>query len=250
MKKRYYFLLLSCVVLLACALRECTHTNEGLTKITGTVGGGSMENAYLLPYSGPNYRYFSPLSYYILDRGYTHHQVYQTLLDAYGTCETTCPNTQFRIMEASRKGGGRMLPHRTHQNGFSIDFMTPLHNVEEGEDAGAIKSGDGRSDQHRWLDRTGVWHYLLDFDEHGNWSDGIKIDFPVMGRHLLALDDAARQNGLRIKKVILKINLKDELFATPEGQALKKRGVYFARKLHPVVDDLHDDHYHVDFQPL
>ena len=37
-----------------------------------------------------------------------------------------------------------------------------------------------------------------------------------MAQHILALDNAARKHGLYIKKVILKINLKDNLFETPD----------------------------------
>ncbi|NJC26818.1 hypothetical protein [Neolewinella antarctica] len=69
-----------------------------------------------------------------------------------------------------------------------------------------------------------MWHYLLTFDEQGKWSEKVAIDFEITVRHLLALDDAARANGLAVQKVILKIALKDELFATPSGRKLKKRG--------------------------
>lgn len=108
------------------------------------------------------------------------------------------------------------------------------------------KTKKGR--QHRWLDRIGVWHYALSFDEEGNWNELIQVDFEAMGQHLLALDDAARANGLSLKKVILKIELKDDFYATPSGREVQRRGIYFAKSLSKVVNDLHDDHYHVDFQ--
>jgi len=225
------------------------HTNEGKSKITGTVGKGKLENGWLLPYSGPNFRYYSPISYYLLDRAYVHDKVYQTMLGAYHTLETTCPGTQFRVMDCARREGGGVWPHRTHQIGMSVDFMVPLQRVQEGAAAGAAQPGSGAApDQFRWLDRIGIWHYLLQFDEQGKWSEGIAIDFDTMGKQLLALDDAARANGLRVQKVILKINLKDEFFASPSGRKLKNRGVYFARALPELVDELHDDHYHVDFK--
>lgn len=232
MSRRRKFSLLLLVILAICAFPELTHSNEGVSKSRGSVGGGSLENAWLLPWSGPNFRYYSPLSYFILDRAYAHHQVHATVLGAYAKLETRAPGRKYRIMEAAQERGGRPWPHRTHQTGMSVDFMVP-------------KQRNGKP--FRWLDRLGVWHYLLSFDASGDWSDSVSIDFEAMGQHLLALDDAARENGLRIKKVILKINLKDDFFATKSGKQIKARGIYFARALPTVVDNLHDDHYHVDF---
>ena len=234
MTRRRIFSVIILAVLTFCAVPELIHHNGGQSTSTGTVGGGSLENAWLLSWSGPNYRYYSLLSYFLLDRAYVHHQVHATVVQAYAELEARTPGRQYRIMEAARKRGGRLWPHRTHQTGMSVDFMVP-------------KQRNGQP--FRWLDRLGIWHYLLDFDASGKWSDNVSIDFEVMGQHLLALDDAARENGLRIKKVILKINLKDDFFATPSGRKVKARGIYFARSLSSYVDNLHDDHYHVDFAP-
>ncbi len=98
----------------------------------------------------------------------------------------------------------------------------------------------------------GVWHYLLAFSPAGQLTldRNVKIDFETMGRHLLALEAAARRNGLRIRKVILNTRLKPQLFRTESGRILKRKGVYFALALKPAVDRAHDDHYHVDFEPL
>ncbi|HRF39886.1 MAG TPA: hypothetical protein PK198_13940 [Saprospiraceae bacterium] len=128
-----------------------------------------------------------------------------------------------------------MLIHYTHRNGLSVDFMVP-------------KTRKGR--QTRRYDHIGVWHYLLEFDPEGRLSfdAATSIDFESMARHLLAVDDAARANGLRIRKVIFKLNLKDDLFKTPSGRQLQRRNIYFARQLPKRVDDVHDDHYHVDFE--
>ncbi|WP_273447253.1 hypothetical protein [Neolewinella agarilytica] len=231
-KRKKIALAVFAILLLVLSLPELLHQNEGKSTSKGSVSGGTLENGWLLPWSGENFRYFSPLSYFALDRGYAHHKVHQTVVEAYAACETSCPGIQFRIMESARCGGGRLWPHRTHQIGMSVDFMVPK-----------IKNGQ----QYRWLDRLGVWHYLLSFDEKGRWSENVAIDFETMGKHILALDDAARKNGLRIKKVILKIDLKDDFYATKSGQAVRARGIYLAKALPKLVDDLHDDHYHVDF---
>lgn len=232
MKKRHLILLVLTALLLYLAAPELLHQNEGKSRTTGTVGKGKLENAWLMPYFGKNYRYFSPLSYYMLNRGYVHHRVHNTLLAAYKICETTCPDTRFRLMECSHPTGGKMWPHRTHQAGLSADFMVP-------------KLRKGRP--LRTLDYLGIWHYALAFDAKGGLSANTVIDFETIARHILALDDAARTNGLRINKVIMKIDLKDNFFATPSGKQVKGRGIYFAKSLPKIVDEVHDDHYHVDF---
>lgn len=211
-----------------------TYANQ-ISQSIGTVSNGSLKNGVKLPYKGENYKYFSKLSYYILNRAYVNAKVYNTILETYKTCETTCPKVYFRVMECSHKHGGKIAPHRTHQNGLSVDFMTPL------------KKG---SKQYRLFDKTGVWHYLLNADENGNIIKRIEIDFETLAKHLLALDNAARKNGVIVKKVILKINLKDDLFKTESGKELKKRGIYFVRNLSKTIDNLHDDHYHVDFEEI
>lgn len=220
------------VVFVVLAIPELLHQNEGKSRAMGSPGKGTIENAWLIPYFGKNYRYFSPLSYFVLNRGYAHHRVHNAILEAYETCETTCPEALFRLMECGNKHGGEMWPHRTHQAGLSADFMLPkkLNNTPL-----------------RMLDHLGVWHYALQTDKSGNYTSRVTVDFETMGRHLIALDDAARKNGIRIKKVILKIDLKDDFFKTASGKKVKARGIYFARSLPKLVDDLHDDHYHVDF---
>lgn len=211
-----------------------TYTSK-VSQSIGTVSKGSLKNGVKLPYKGENYKYFSKLSYYMLNRAYVNAKVYNTILETYNTCETTCPKVYFRVMECSHKHGGKVAPHRTHQNGLSVDFMTPL------------KKGNK---QYRLFDKTGIWHYLINADESGNVTKNVEIDFETMAKHILALDDAARKNDLRVKKVILKINLKDDLFKTESGKKLKQRGVYFVRNLSKTIDNLHDDHYHIDFEEI
>ncbi len=222
------------LICICCALRELVHTNAGESVVHGSTGQGKLEHAYLMPFRGPNFSCFSPISYYLLDNAYTSSRVHAALIEAYSICVSTCPGRHFRVMELSNKGGGSMALHRTHQNGLSADFMVPLSNRK-----GPV---------YRYA-RLGLWHYLLQFDDDGKLklSKGTSIDFETMAQHLLALDDAALQNGLSIKKVILKIELKDDLFATPSGQELLRRGIYFAQALPPGVNAMHDDHYHVDF---
>ncbi len=230
-----WILLIVGIVIVILAIPEISYKNTGKSRSIGSVGKGGIENPYLMPYSGNNFRYFSQISYYLLDNGYVNSKVHATTLDAYTLCESTCKGVEFRIMECSNRTGGKMLIHRTHQNGLSIDFMVPK------------KKGDSQS---KLFDRLGIFHYLLEFTNSGQLKldKKVEIDFEAMGRHLLALDDASRKNELRIKKVILKIELKDDFYKTKSGRKVKQRGIYFAKALSNIVNDVHDDHYHVDFE--
>mgnify|MGYP000607180021 CR=1 FL=1 len=99
---------------------------EGESKSIGKVNNGKLVNGRKFPYNGENYQYFSPFSYYILNRAWTHSKIVDITLETYKECENKIPHHQFLLMECSKKNGGKMKPHRTHQNGTSIDFGTPL----------------------------------------------------------------------------------------------------------------------------
>ena len=220
---------------IALSIPEFIHKNSGESTSTGSVRGGGLENGYLLPFCGNNFRYFSFSSYYLANNAYVHHLVYQTVLDAYKTCEKTAPGIVFGLMESSDKNGGDMLIHRTHENGLSVDFMIP-------------RKRKGR--QFKWLDYLGWFHYLLEFDNQGKFKANkqIEIDFEAMAKHILAIDKAAQANGLSIRKVILKIELQDDLFNTPTGKLLQERDIYFVKRLFHMANVVHDDHYHIDFK--
>ena len=234
-KKRYKLIGAIVVVLIFLSVPEIIHRNSGVSTANGSVRAGSLTNGYLLPYRGKNFNYFSPFSYFILNNAYTHHAVHNTILDAYKICETTVPGVKFRLMETSNQDGGRLHFHRTHQNGTSADFMSPKKN-RKGQQV----------NRYDWI---GLSHYLLNFDDEGKiqFDTGTTIDFESMALHILALHEAAAKNGLSIRKVILRIGLKDELYATTAGAQIKAKGIYIVQNLTHIVNVLHDDHYHVDF---
>ena len=157
------------------------------------------------------------------------------MIEAFRTLEDTTPDRKYSMMECSNHNGGPILVHRTHMNGTSIDFMSP-------------KLRNGK--QNRFWDRIGIWHYALEFDEDGRLLIDKKtiIDFESIGQAILAIDDAAQNNGLRIRKIIYKINLKDNVFASKAGDELIRRGIHFVRNLPEIVDMVHDDHFHIDFE--
>lgn len=199
----------------------------------GLVSNGSLINGKLLPYSGSNYQYFADNSY-LMGRAFVHSSVKKILIDSYAVMEMINPNHRFYIMETSNKNGGKLDPHKTHQNGLSVDFMMPL--LKEGK-------------EYVGLDTIGTAHYFLNFDDKGNYSEdsSIQINFEIVAKHILELDEKARENGMRIEKVIIKLELKDELYTSKYGDALKTSGIYIVKSLTPVINQLHDEHYHVDF---
>ena len=110
-----------------------------------------------------------------------------------------------------------------------------------------LKRGD---DSNVWLNKIGLFHYLLQFNEVGQFSLGhlTVIDFETIARHIMALDDAAQQHGMRIRKILFNTNLHDELFSTPSGKLLAQRHLNFIPHVSHLVNAVHDDHYHVDFE--
>lgn len=210
------------------------NANDSLESTShGSVGNGSLENATLIPYEGDNYSYFDASSY-LGGRAYTHSRVAKITIDTYESLQKKGIDRHFKVMEFSRKEGGKMFPHRTHQNGLSVDFMMPLQKDNA---------------PYYELDSKGASHYLLEFDKNGAFTEdaSVTIDFDMAAQHILELEVQARKNGMRIDKVIFNTFLQDELFATPHGRRLRASGIYVTRNLTPMINDLHDDHFHVDF---
>lgn len=234
-KKRWLFLLALVVTLGTCSIPEIVHVNKGESQSIGSARDGKLENGWLLPFNGDNFHYFSPFSYYILNNGYVHSSVYATLMEAYKACESTCPGKEFILMECTRKRGGRMLFHWTHENGTSVDFMVPK---KRGKKDNVLSN------------YAGLLHYLFKFNSAGKFSlsPQTEIDFETMAQHLIALDLAAQKNGLRIRKILFHTDLHDNLFNTPSGKILAERGINFIPRLNNLVNNFHDDHYHVDFE--
>jgi penicillin-insensitive murein endopeptidase len=203
------------------------------SKSSGAVSSGSMKNGKLIPFYGENFTYFDKGSY-LGGRGYVNSKILKILLASYQQLEKLTPNRQFYIMESANKEGGKLAPHRTHQTGLSVDFMMPL--IKENK-------------PYYKLDNLGTRHYLLSFNDKGEYGNDttVKVDFNLIAQHILILNDEAKKDGLKVKKVIIKIEYKDELFATEYGKKLKSSGIYVVKGLTKMINALHDEHYHIDF---
>jgi len=196
----------------------------------GTPANGRLENGKRLPSRGENFRAYSSLGT-LLGRNAVHHAVRDTIRDAYADLAVARPESRFVYAETGWPSGGRFRPHRTHRNGMAVDFHVPVM------DAG----GDPR-----WLPTYpwNQWGYGLEFDTEGRLDD-LRIDFEAMAAHLLALEAAARDNGLRIEVVIFDPPMHAALFAA-EGMAALHRRVRFSPQAAWIR---HDEHYHVVFAP-
>jgi penicillin-insensitive murein DD-endopeptidase len=195
----------------------------------GTVSNGSLENGKRLPTSGPNFVAYSRLGA-LLGRNSVHSSVRDVVVDAYGALEGSAPDRLFTYGETGWPNGGPFRPHRSHQNGMSVDFMMPLRSTSSGQPVQFPTS---------LFEKVG---YGLEFDRLGICA-GYTIDFEIIARHLVALDEAARQHGLAITKVIVTPEYLPLLWATPTGATLQKK-LPFMQKPSWVR---HDEHYHVDF---
>jgi penicillin-insensitive murein DD-endopeptidase len=208
--------------------------DDVISQSTGSVSNGTLKHGKLMPFEGINFRYFDTASY-LNDRAFVNLKVLNSVLSTYEYLNEELPGRTFTIMECSHRNGGKLYPHRTHQNGLSIDFMMPL-----------VKDNK----PYYELDTMGQFHYLLDFDDAGRMTQdtSVHIDFELVAQHILALDSACVANNLSIKKVIINTDLKDELFEGPMGKQLQCSRVYVVKSLTPLINSLHDDHYHIDFE--
>lgn len=194
----------------------------------GTVSQGRIENSVALPSSGPNFSAYSSLGAR-LGRTHVHSAVRDVVVAAYAALERSAPGIAFVYGETGWPSGGRIRPHRTHQNGTSVDFFVP------------VRDKSGRSVPLP----TGVtnrYGYDIEFDQAGRFGD-YTIDFEALAEHLYQLHVAAQARGIGIALVIFDPVLLPTLFATKRGPLLRRdlpfmKGAAWVR---------HDEHYHVDF---
>lgn len=193
----------------------------------GSSGSGRIEGAVALPLKGANFGAYTELGL-MLGRTFVHAQVRDVVLGAYSIVDRSMPGVGFVYGETGLRTGGPMPPHRTHENGTSVDFMVPVR----GRDG--LPAPLPRSAQNRY-------GYDLEFDRAGKLGI-LRIDFAAIAAHLEGLDLEARRRGLGIARVILEPNYIPHVLATPAGGRIKALPFM---KTRPWIR--HDEHYHVDF---
>lgn len=194
----------------------------------GTTSKGRLENGVELPKSGKNFLSYSNIAR-LAGRTYVHSQVNSIIIKAYESLETEQPDKVFKYAETGFEEGGQFKPHKTHRNGLSVDFMTPVMD----------KSGKSTHLPTHPLNKFG---YNIEFDNKGSYED-YTIDYIALAAHIVALHQEAKAQGVNLWRVIFAPELQPNLFKTQYGTYLK-RHVLFSKKRSWVR---HDEHYHVDF---
>jgi penicillin-insensitive murein DD-endopeptidase len=173
----------------------------------GTTSNGRLDNGIALPQSGENYIGYSEFARQA-GRTYIHSTVHAIILDAYKKMEKEQPDKVFKYAETGFKNGGEFKPHKTHRNGLSVDFMTPVIN----------KAGQS---VHLPTHPENQYGYLIEFDAKGNFGD-LSIDYLALAAHLVALHQSALSRGHGIWRVIFDPKLQSGLFETKYGTYIKQ----------------------------
>ncbi len=194
----------------------------------GTSKQGRLENGVRLPGEGENFVSYSTIGEW-LGRNYVHSKVKKAVVSAYRMLEREVPGKVFKYAETGYKEGGKFWPHKTHQNGLSVDFMVPVINKE------------GQS-VHLPTHPFNKFGYNIEFDKMGRYEE-YSIDYEAMSAHIVALHKSAKEAGVGIRRVIFDPKLKPFLLKTKYGRYLS-RNIRFSKKRSWVR---HDEHYHVDF---
>lgn len=194
----------------------------------GTVSNGRLENSVKLPDAGNNFTSYSSLGA-TLGRTHVHSKVAQIVLAAYRTLEQSAPGKVFVYGETGWASGGQIRPHRTHQNGLSVDFMVPI--VDAAGRSVLLPTHAGNK-----------FGYNIHFDANAQYQ-GYAIDFEAIAEHLYQLDIASKAQDAGIALVIFDPPYLPKLFATKRGDYLKSH-LKFLRRSAWVR---HDEHYHIDF---
>ena len=182
----------------------------------------------MLPVSGKNYRPYSHVAV-MSGRTYVHSIVKRIIVLAYKDLETEQKQKVYKYAETGFEYGGQFKPHKTHQNGLSVDFIVPVLN---------------QRGQSVYLPTHALnkWGYAIKFNSKGRYKK-YQIDFEAMAAHIVALHKQANKSGVGIWRVIFDPGLQGYLFKTRYGQYLRQN-VKFSRRRSWVR---HDEHYHIDF---
>jgi penicillin-insensitive murein endopeptidase len=194
----------------------------------GTPSKGRLEQGVQLPDAGANFEPYSSLGV-ALGRTYVHSRVEQVVSAAYSSLVQATPDVRYMYGESGWKEGGRIKPHRTHQNGLAVDFMVPVRDAKS--NSVLLPTGI-----------TNKFGYSIEFDARGRFKN-LTVDFDAIAEHLYSLHQAAKTKGVRLDRVIFEPTFIPKLYETKRGDFIKTninfmKGQAWVR---------HDEHYHVDF---
>jgi penicillin-insensitive murein endopeptidase len=194
----------------------------------GTTEKGRLENGVQLPSEGRNFEAYSRLGCF-LGRTYVHGKVREVVVSAYRALEVSAPGKIFVYGETGWSSGGTFRPHKTHENGLSVDFMVPV----------TARTGKSIPLPCSPFNKFG---YNIELDSSGRYEE-YTIDFEAMAEHIYQVHMAATENGIGIFRVIFDSALQPLLFKTKRGPYIQEH-MTFSKKPSWVR---HDEHYHIDF---
>lgn len=194
----------------------------------GTTSNGRLEHAVKLPSQGKNFISYSPMAE-AAGRTYVHSTVKEIVVAAYAQLEKDTPSKVYKYAETGFKHGGLFKPHKTHRNGLSVDFITPVINPN-GESVHLPTVPKNR------------FGYDIEFNKNDQFQH-YSIDYDALAAHIVALDKQAKAHGVGVWRVIFDHDLQAKLLATKQGDYIK-RNITLSKKRSWVR---HDEHYHVDF---
>lgn len=194
----------------------------------GTTSNGSLKDGVQLPSSGKNFVAYSSTAR-LLGRTYVHSAVRNIVVGAYRRLEKLEPNKVYKYAETGFEDGGQFKPHKTHRNGLSVDFMTPV-------------TDQNKTSTHLPTNPLNKFGYNIEFDQAGKYKK-YNIDYTALAAHIVTLHKESKALGFDIWRVIFAPELQPNLFKTQYGQYLKTN-IQFSKRRSWVR---HDEHYHVDF---
>ncbi|PQJ49082.1 replication initiation protein [Vibrio jasicida] len=215
-------------LILVISLLSSSYLSANESICYGTTSNGRLEGGVQLPSNGKNFTSYSLLAE-LAGRTYVHSTVYDIVVSSYEQLSYELPDKVYKYAETGFESGGRFRPHKTHRNGLSVDFMTP------------VIDSTGKS-VHLPTHPFNKFGYNIEFDKNEKYG-GLSIDYDSMAAHIVALHKEALKHGVNLWRVIFDPQLQPGLFKTKYGAYLK-RHVKFSKKRSWVR---HDDHYHVDF---
>jgi len=154
--------------------------------------------------------------------------VRDVFVEAFSELEKSIPEYVYVYGETGFKNGGRFKPHKTHQNGLSVDLMIPVKN-EKGESVKLPTNAFNR------------YGYDIDFTLEGKYGD-LTLDYETFSALLVALKQSASNWGIGIWRVIFDPKMQHNLRDAKQWAEISD--IQFTKK-HSWLR--HDDHFHIDF---
>jgi penicillin-insensitive murein endopeptidase len=198
----------------------------------GTPANGSLKNGVSFASHGTGFVTHSALGHF-LGRQYVHSAVHDAVVAAFASLHASEPGRTFVLGETGLKAGGRFRPHRTHQNGLSVDIFMPVR-----DEAG----------RHVPMP-TAPWNkfgYSLEFDAGGRGERGLAIDFESLANLLIEVERQARGRGLALDRIIVAPEYVERVLST-RAAGIRELAPLFMRRPAWVR---HDEHVHIGFRVL